>query len=240
MDIKLLKALQDGMELQVPGQDLSIPIDFLVIGDGGTIVFRSDWWQKEDEVGVGVVSIDATPRDLGDGTWTFDHQEGYLLSAPGDEDQAKALRDSRQRMHFGRPDYLSALLNWSMSEPDFDFQPWIQFVMSLPVVTVDQLAGDETRERPVGRIRLRDGRGLVVDSLVIDENGYAATADEDGHLARFAEQWASYTSGSRPAMHEFLSWLAMQQVYGSFSFDGSEVVSAAGDVQEIALQIAAE
>jgi hypothetical protein len=240
MDPKLLNALQSGMELRVPSQDVSLPIDFVVVGDRSTLVFRSDWWQKEDEVGVGVIAIDALPRAVGDGTWTFDHLEGYLLAPPGDADQERAIQDAQSRAHFARPAYLSKLLTWSTSELEHDFKPWIQITMERPVVFLDQLVEAETRERQVGKILLRDGRGSVVDSLVIDENGLAATADEDGHLVRFAEQWVSYAAGSRPSMSEFLSWLASQQVYGDFSFDGSGVVSAAGDVQEIALQAASE
>lgn len=240
MDSKLLNALQSGMELRVPSLDVSFPIDFVVLGDRSTLVFRTDWWQKEDEVGVGVVSIDALPRAVGDGTWTFDHLEGYLLAPPGDADQARAIEDAKDRAHYARPSYLAKLQTWSVSESEHDFQPWIQVVMARPTVLLDQLVEAETRERPVGKILLRDGRGSVVDSLVIDENGFAATADEDGHLARFAEQWVSYAAGARPSMSEFLAWLAAQQVYGDFSFDGSGVVSAAGDVQEIALQAASE
>jgi len=240
MDPKLLTALLSGMELRVPALDMSFPIDFIVVGDTATLVFRSDWWQKENTAGVGVVSIDATPRSLGDGTWTFDHREGYLLAPPGDADQDRALRDAQRRALFGRPAYLESLLTWSVSEPEFDFQPWIQAVTSLPAVMLDQLAESETRERQVGKILLRDGHGPVVDSLVIDENGHAAVVDEDGHLVRFAEQWVSFAAGARPAMSEFLSWLADQQVYGGLSFDGAGVVSASGDVQEIALRLATE
>jgi hypothetical protein len=240
MDPQLLTALQSGMELRVPAEDASIPVDFIVVGERATLVFRTDWWQKEDAVGVGVLVIDGVPVRVGDGTWTFEHLEGYLLGPPGDEDQAKALRDAHDRAHLGRPEYLSRLLTWSVSEPEFDFRPWIEAVSSRPATMLDQLIEDETGERAIGKILLRDGAGTLVDSLVIDENGYAATADEDGHLARFAEQWVSYAVGERPAMSEFISWLAQQQVYGDFSFDGAGVVSAAGDVQEIALRIAAE
>lgn len=238
MDNALLKALHAGVELRIPEQDVVVPLDFVVVGDRSTLLFLADWWQKEDEQGVGVIVIDATPRQDGEGSWTFDHELGYLIASPTDEDQAALLRDSKLRAHYGRPIYLSKLLTWSTSEPDYDFQPWIQHVMSLPAVLLDQLVEDETRERAVGKILLRDGRGLVVDTLVIDERGHAATASEDGHLSRFAEEWMSTTAGSRPTMNEFIAKIAEQQVYGDFSFDGAGVVSASGEVQEIALQFA--
>lgn len=238
MDNHLLKALQDGMELRIPAQDVILPIDFIVIGAASTLVFLSDWWQKEDEIGVGVLVIDAVPRQVDVQKWTFDHQLGYTIELPTDGDQAKLLQDAQLRARYARPRYLSKLLTWSASEPEFDFRPWIEHITSLPVVLLDDLVADETRERSIGKILLRDGRGLVVDTLVIDERGHAATASEDGHLSRFAEEWMSIASGARPTMNEFIARIAEQQIYGDFSFDGAGVVSASGEVQEIALQFA--
>lgn len=238
MDAKLLSLLVSGAELRVPSLDMSFPIDFIVVGDKSTLVFRSDWWQKENEQGVGVVSIDATPEPVGDGTWTFRHVQGYLLAPPGDEDQDKALRDSRTRAHLAREIYVAKLATWVEAESEHDFRPWIEHVMSLPTLQVEDLARTETAEREVGIIRLRDLDSQVVDTLVIDENGLAATAAEDGHLTRFAEQWMSYAEGQRPPLNDFLVWLSTVEIYEGLTFADLKTVSGSGDVQEIALRAA--
>lgn len=238
MDQKLLALLVSGAELRVPSLDMSFPVDFVVVGDRSTLVFRADWWQKENEQGVGVVSIAATPEPVGDGTWTFRHPQGYLLGPPGDADQERAIQDAQARAHFAREVYMTKLLTWIESESEYDFRPWVAHIVSLPAIKVEDLARRETAERPVGIIWLRDLNDRVVDTLVIDENGMAATADEDGHLARFAEQWMSYAGGRRPPLNDFLAWLSTVGIYEGLTFTDSKVVSSEGDVQEIALRSA--
>lgn len=240
MEPTLIEALLRGMELQVPSEGVTFPVDFIVVGERGTLLFRGDWWQKEQAHNVGILSIASVPRDLGDGHWTFDHPAGYLLAPPSDEDAEQACVDVRDRARFDHIAYHAQLLKWSNSEPDYDFRPWIEATAGWGLGGLQEIAESETRERPVGKILLRDGLSSVVDSLVIDENGFAAVANEDGHLSRYAEQWVSYAPGSRPTMNEFLSWLATQRVYGDFSFDGAGVFSASGDVQEIALRLASD
>lgn len=240
MDHTLIQALMSGMELRIPNQDLTIPIDFIVVGDSTTLVFRADWWTKESESGVGVVCVNAVPREITPGQWTFDHMEGYLLAGPSDEDQESYLRAMRTRMDLNLGDYLDKLHVRSQGESEYDFSAWIEAAMARPQVLLDQVIENETRERAIGKILLRNGSGSVVDSLVIDEGGLAATANEDGHLARFAEQWVSYTVGERPSMSDFIQWLGTQSIYGSFVLDGAGVVSTAGDIQEIALQLASD
>ena len=215
-------------------------IDFVVTGTKSTLVFRSDWWIKDSGLGEGTFVIDAVPRSLENGTWTFDHVAGYLLAGPSDEDQDAYLTNARKRADLHLSDYLRALQARAEDDDDYDFRAWIEATLARPQVLLEQAVEGETRERSIGKILVRDGRGATIDALVIDENGHAAVVNEDGHLSRFAEQWAEYAAGDRPPLNDFISWLAAQPIYGSFSVEGAGVVSASGDIQEIAMLLASD
>lgn len=230
--------LLSGMELRVSSQDLSMPIDFAVMNSRSTLVFRADWWTKEQDLGVGIIPIEAVPAWNDDlHGWSFALDEGYLISGPGDEDQEKALQDMRFRIGTAPVVYRSALDRhreiWGSGDDPYDFTAWLRWATDVRLHPIE----GETAERLQGRIRLRNHRGDVIDALVIDEHGFAATADVHGFLVGFAADWIAKSPGERPSIHEFLRSVAGHSVYGDRTFDTPEEVLGSGDLEEIALQL---
>lgn len=239
MDPKLIKLFMAGAELRAPAIEVVSPIDFAIVGDDTTLIVRADWWQKSWGAGEQLSVIDATPR-LTDGEgqlWDFEHEFGYVIAPPSDEDQAAYLAQVRLRTDLHRGGYLRQLLLLIEAEPSLNFTPWLEAITERPEITVAELAQEETREREVGKIRLLSGGESVLDTLVIDELGSAASLQPDGYLSAFAEQWMRYAEVDRPSIGDFVKWLATQTPYGDRYLTDAGVVSASGDVEEIALQL---
>ncbi len=234
----LAKDLIAGLELRVPSEGFSLPVDFAVMNSRATLVFRMDWWQKEQDLNVGIIQIDAVPSwdDEAFG-WAFRTEANYLLAGPGDEDQDAALRTMRKRILADPVSYRSALARqrevWADGDDPFDFALWMDWATGLRLLPVE----GETSDRRQGRIRLLDHRGEVIDALVIDENGFAATADVNGYLVNFALDWISRSPGKRPSIIEFLGEVAGQSLYGGRTFEAPQEVLGPGDLEEIALRL---
>lgn len=237
MNSKLVAALERGMELRIPDTGTSYPVDFVVIADTGSLVFLIDWWDKwPDGFGSVIYYVSGPAEPTTDGFWSFT-RTGPLLASFSDENAEAAFKRARMYAALNLKDYMVAIRAAAKVHSDFDFAPWIDAALARPRDHLQQVIEDETRMRPVGKILLRNDRGAVVDSLVIDENGLAATAREEtpGLFAAFAERWMSFTADDRPPLMSYLTWAADQPVYGPYAITGAEVFSASGSAHQIAL-----
>lgn len=239
MDQKLIELLLSGAELRVPELDTPLPIDFVAFSDSATLVLHADWWRKTWALGDSVQALHAVPEASdASNVWDFKHGSGALLAPASDEDQQTYLDQMRMRTDLHRPAYLNQLSLLMDDHPEFDFLPWVQAILARPEIDLAATAEGETRERAIGKIMLLDGGQNVVDTLVIDELGNAASLKPDGYMALFVEQWTSYAEGQLPPLSEFVAWLAEQTPYGDRTLSGAGVISASGDVEDIALQLA--
>lgn len=240
MDSKLIELLMAGAELRSPDDEEVMPVDFVIVGESRTLIATANWWQRSWGMGQLVRTLNGTPRltdEVGQ-IWDFDHELGYVIAPPSDADQADFLAKMRMETDLQRGGYLRQILLLSEATPELNFTPWLEALMERPEITVAELAQEETREREIGKIRLLSGGESVLDTLVIDELGSAATLQPDGFLSAFAEQWMRYAEVDRPSIGDFVQWLSTQTPYGGDRYlTDAGVISASGDVEEIALSL---
>lgn len=229
----LIDRFMDGLEFRDPSRADPRPLDFAVSNDTKTLLLLTNWWtvQWGMEEGLLVIAGVLNPETL-----RFDGLEGTGLHlGPATDGFFEAhLNAARRLTDIDRGRYVIALQRLVDFEPDFDFSPWIEAVLTRPTVDpIKEMHARQTALRTVGMIRLLDAAGTPVDALVIDEHGQVATSQDDGWLALFATQWAGYADDERPAVDAFLGWLKQQAPYGPFSLDEPMTASEEGELQAL-------
>ena len=238
MHPKLIDLFRDGAEIRYLDRATPRPIDFAVETDSATLVYDLGWWQRGATLAQNLNTIPALVEDV-DGVWTFSTEGQHHFTTPADETVALAIEHDRQRISFNKARYLRALAREIENNPDADYNAWLAEILSWPEIDVLELSRGATAEREIGRIALLDADGRVEDALVIDASGSAACARPDGFLAHHALAWADFTEVDRPSISGFLGPLAGSTAYGGRVLGTPTTISAAGDLEAIALQLVA-
>jgi hypothetical protein len=235
--------IMDGRELRLPYLDTQ-PIDLAVLGAGKILLAFSGWWLDANATFGGALvwfESEVTPsvqtdNDKSPVDWHIADEEGALIALPSDEDMAHRLAKMRRRTDVSRGQYLSALQDLAEAnggDDGYDFDPWIAAVLARPRVDpVAEIRAANTMDRKIGRLILRNSDNEVVDILVIDENGNAATGSGHAALAVYEEDWIEREQ--RPDLEDYLAWAATQRPYGSFTFDAPLFEGGTGPIEDIA------
>lgn len=204
-----IQRCMQGVELRDPTQAAPTPLDFLVSNETRTLCLTAGWWRGNWGQGGDMTVVVSAPVNVDTGG--FDGLSPDLVVAePTDEDVATGIRLERQRMDVDRAAYLDSLQRLRDYEPDFDFNPWTEAVLARPPF---QWPRRLHARRTIGRVRLLDGGGRVLDTLLLDDQGQALSRQEAGWLALFAERWFGYAEAERPDVSSYLAWLVTQPVY---------------------------
>ena len=236
---ELIEAMMDGVEFQ-DSDDADIRIDFAVAHEGQTIILYEGWWQRNWGLGNGLVVVQSEPEEeVVNGRWPFEGIPMLALAPSSDDESGLASLAARRRIDLDRSAYLAQLRVLQDLEPRFDLIPWTAAIMDRPEIDPFAELEGQTQTREVGRILLTDPVGAVTDALVVDEYGSVAVIQDDGFLSHFAEEWAGYSADDRPPLAEFMKGLGSKNFYGSV-IARAGVISADGNVEAIAFQVAAD
>ena len=239
--MRLLNDCMTGMFLYPPAeyQDGG-PVDFVVQGTDRALILRGGWWQEQQfSVDNGFITLQGA-FVAEQGRWRIEVAEGtvWLSTAESSFERGvlKALRDDRD---FNRADYLerlSSLKEVFGTEDGFDFDPWIDAVLTLPRRSfLHEYRKNSTGLRKVGRIFVVDYDMMVVDVLALDENKHAATARGTPWLETHANNWA--TRDDDISIEDFIQWIAELQPHTDQALRGAAVVEQEGSIDDIAARM---
>jgi hypothetical protein len=239
----LTEDIMAGRELQSPDLIESQPLDLVIEGRGRILVAYAGWWTEEWSHGAGVMTFEGVLSSGQQGeaaphlapVWSFVEYPDTRITGPSDEDMQGRLEQMRRRTDLYRGEYLYQfdLLRDAYAEDDFDFEAWQGAILARP--RVDATTEERRRNtgaRKIGRLFLRDQDNEIVDILVVDEHGNAATARDNAALAHFEEDWLG--RDTRPEIEDYLAWAVTQQPYGPYEFEGPVFEQGTGTVEQIA------
>jgi hypothetical protein len=212
-------------------------IDFVVTSKAGTLVFFWDWWSADvlvENQGAFIRMPGVTWEEV-DGRWKTVYQGETYTITPGMDNASRVLRfnEMRQRIDLNKVEYIKQVQQMAEAYPDYDFEPWVAMIQARPKIDpLAEIAKAELSSRKLACFFLFASDNTLVDALVIDERGSAATAEGTVQAETFANQWA-FWQGNRPAFADYTEWLSEQTPYGGF-WNNVEVFEAEGNIDDIA------
>lgn len=232
-------SLLSGMVLSTSESTTNVPLDFVLVGNGGVIVAAATWWLDPYGWDGKVVFVAGTPQPCLSG-WQLKRDDAVsIVVASPDPDDLSDLANLRTEMDTDRARYLlklDQLKEWLGPEWESQIAEWGKAVAARPLRDlVAEHAKAQTANRPVGLLDLVDESGAVVDVMAIDDLGNAATATGDDWLESIAGQWVSFANEDRPTIAQFIAWAASQRTSGPTSVKGGRTINTDGTVEGIAL-----
>lgn len=210
-------------------------VDFIAVGDGGSIVALADWYQV-DWVNYERLFRRGVPQFDGlQVTWP--DEPSFRVFGVDNSEQLQFCQESRIRADLERQEYLRNLEALREAFGEFvDLEAWTKIILDRPAYNpFAEVEKERDLLRQFGRIFLVDAQNQRRDVLLATEDGEAVTMGLDPWLATIAKAWVH--RDDRPTLEEFMQWLTEQSPYGPFRLDGMAIQTDKGTLQSIAERI---
>lgn len=237
--VGLIQDCMDGLALTDSVNPSERAVDFILAGPNEIFWTEAHWWLTQWELGFGL------NRGRGDLTktpygWRLERPDVSVLFGPiEDEKQQARFERARISIDVERAAYLKQLqllrdnlgADWYKAVDE-----WITAVNDrAPMTPQEAYARKHAALRTVGIVRVTDEHGVLEDALALDELGNAAAVREHSWLASIGSQWRVYAPDERPALKDFLGWVA-GQMPGGLNVEEPKIIQAEGFVEVLAIQ----
>lgn len=240
--MNILEACFSGLVMSCSAMDNDRAVDVVLVGEKSILVLFADWWVADWGTD-GYAYLEGTLAQDGD-TWRLKRTDSILVYFAAPEMDALALdaRNNRAQQRFSKASWGQYLDKLKIADVSDGFETAVASWIALAAPKEEDAEPVEaeiirvTANRPVGILPLLCADGVVVDALMIDGHGAAATLAQDPWLLSIASQWSSYESDLRPSITEFLAWAGSKTPMGSRVLGKPRESNAEGTVEAIALR----
>jgi hypothetical protein len=233
--MSIYEACMEGLAITQPTGDMS-NVDFVVSNREATLVVKTWWWYSDwatsgaQSDGFLYYAYPLLEDALG---WFIAGPPGEARLGTPDERVVEAVQSCREWQDLNRGAYVSHLARLREAFPEFDMAEWVALFLQRPKIDFDAaLRQQNLGNRKIGSISLIGADNEVVDALVLDENGNAATARGNPWLESFAGDWRERQV--RPEVESYINWVAQERPYGPYQVSSVKVTVANGGVEELA------
>jgi hypothetical protein len=237
--VRIVDACLSGLVLSCSARTNDRGIDLVLVGPGAVHVLFAGWWNGDwGNDGYAYLEGDLVEDQ---GSWTLKRTDDLLVyfGVPEDDDMILTVVNNRLAQRISSETWQAYLDKVSLLYLDPIFVPamaeWL--LLATPKPGEDPIAARRAlheANRPIGILPMAGSEGKLIDALVIDDFGHAATAHGCPWLESVASQWM--TQNPRPTITEFLAWAGEEIPMGSGVLLKPLETFSAGTLEGIALR----